>query len=305
MTIEPPDRVRDRSADPDELLDRLAGRCTFPAPGTPVACAFSGGADSSALIALATHHGLSVTAHHVDHGLRAESAREAEQAADIARRLGCAFELHRVEVGLGPNLEARARTARRSVLAPDSMTGHTADDQAETLVLRLLRGSAGDGLAAMRPGYTHPILALRRHDTEAVCTALGIEPVIDRSNEVADVWRNRVRAELLPLATDIARRDLVPLFNRTSDLLRDEGDFLDQLADQIDATDARALAAAHPVLARRAIRRWLTRDGYPPDYASVQRVLAVANGEGIACEIAGGYRVERSQQHFIIVAPDR
>ncbi len=195
--------------------------------------------------------------------------------------------------------------ARRAVLPPDAMTGHTADDQAETVLLRLLRGSGGDGLAAMEPGLRHPILELRRAETEALCGELGVEPVGDDSNRSAEMWRNRVRHELLPLATQIADRDLVPILTRTADLLRDDGAFLDELAAAIDATDAPALAAADPVLARRAVRRWLSQAGYPPDAAAVDRVLAVAGGEAVACELAGGRRVERSRQRLRITSPER
>lgn len=251
------------------------------------------------------HHGLDVTAHHVDHGLRPGSGGEARRAGAIAERLGAAFVLHTVDVGMGPNLEARARAARRQVLPPDAMTGHTADDQAETVLLRLLRGSGGDGLAAMEPGWRHPILGLRRSETEALCAELGIEPVHDESNRLGDVWRNRVRHELLPLAAQIADRDLVPILVRTADLLRADGAFLDELAAGIDATDARALTTVHPVLARRAVRRWLTEAGYPPDAAGVERVLGVAAGEAVACELAGGRRVERSRRRLRIVEPER
>lgn len=213
--------------------------------------------------------------------------------------------LHEISVEPGPNLEARARAERRAVLPPEAMTGHTADDQAETLLIRLLRGSGSSGLAAMRAGAVHPILALRRSETEALCGELDVRPVRDRSNDVADAWRNRIRAELLPLAADISGRDPVPILSRTAELLGAESDFLDDLADGIDPTDARAIRAAEPVLARRTLRRWLTRGGYPPDAASIDRVMAIARGDGIACELPGGRRVERSDQRFRIVDPER
>jgi tRNA(Ile)-lysidine synthase len=184
------------------------------------------------------------------------------------------------------------------------MTGHTLDDQAETLLVRLLRGSGTTGLAAIEPGPQHPLLALRRGDTETVCDELGIDPVRDASNDAGVLWRSRVRHELLPLASSIAARDVAPILARTSDLLRADDELLDQLAADIDASDARAIAAAHPVLARRALRRWLTIDGYPPDAAAIDRVLDVAHGRAGACELPGGRRLERSHQRFRIVGPD-
>ena len=283
------------------LLDELLPRCAFPPSGSSVSCAFSGGADSTALVALALRHGLRVVADHVDHRLRPESGVEADRAERIAGALGVEFVRHTVDVAPGPNLEARARAARQSVLPAGALTGHTADDQAETVLLRLLRGSGGDGLSGIEPAPHHPILSLRRTDTEAVCAELGVEPVRDASNDSPAMRRNRVRHELLPLANDIAGRDVVPLINRTAGLLRDDSATLDDLAFAIDATDALAVTDAPPAIARRAIRRWLTVDGYPPDAASIERVIAVARGEAVACELSDGRRVERSRQRFRIV----
>ena len=284
--------------------DHLLARCTFPPPGTPLPCAFSGGPDSTALIWLARAAGCVPIAHHVDHGIRAASAAEAERARAIADCVGVEFVLHTMTVAPGPNLEARARAARFGVLPPGVATGHTADDQAETFLLRLLRGAGTTGLGAMAPGPTHPLLDLRRAETVALCGALGIEPVIDPSNHLADAWRNRVRHELLPLMSDVAGRDVVPILTRTAELLRDDDRHLAALAAGIDPTDARALATTPPVLARRAVRAWLTTEGYPPDRASVERVLAVARGDAVACEITGGRRVERRDQRFRIVDGD-
>jgi tRNA(Ile)-lysidine synthase len=285
--------------------DELLARCTFPPPGTTLPCAFSGGPDSTALIWLARAAGCTPVAHHVDHRLRDDSTRDAERARAIAEALGVAFVPHTVDVGPGPNLEARARDARFGALPRGVATGHTADDQAETLLLRLLRGAGTTGLSAMSPGPTHPLLALRRHETVALCDRIGVEPVIDPSNRSPDPWRNRVRHELLPLAADVAQRDVVPILARTAALLRDDDTFLDELAASIDPTDARAVADAPPVLSRRALRTWLTESGYPPDRASIERVLGVARGEAVACEIAGGRRVERSNQRLRIDPADR
>jgi tRNA(Ile)-lysidine synthase len=290
---------------PDRIdLAPLVRRCTFSHAGTAVACACSGGPDSSALVILAVAAGLDVTVHHVDHGLREGSAADVEVVRTLAERVGCPVVVHGVAVAPGGNQEARARDARRSVLPPGVLTGHTADDQAETVLLRLLRGNAS-GLAAMRPGPEHPLLGLRRHETAAVCAAHGIHTVDDPTNTDPAHLRNRVRHELLPLLEDIAGRDPVPLLARVADLVRDDDDLLRGLAAAVDAEDARAVSAAPAPLARRAVRAWLAEGGYPPDLAAVERVLAVASGARVACEIEGGRRVERHRQRLRVRRPGR
>ena len=276
-------------------------RCTFPPPGTPVECAFSGGADSTALVILAKAADCRVTAIHVDHGLRPTSGAEAAQASTIARSLGVEFRCLRAEVAPGPNLEARARDARRAVLPAGHLTGHTADDQAETVLINLLRGAGLGGLAAMTPGPAHPILALRRAETRRLCAELGIEVVADPSNDDPRFVRNRIRAEVLPLLDNIAGRDVAALLARTSDVVRDDLALLDRLAAAIEVTDARALAAADPALARRALRTWLAAGGHPPDRDGLERAYAVAAGERRACELSGGIRLERSGGRLRIV----
>jgi tRNA(Ile)-lysidine synthase len=279
----------------------LLGRCRFPAPGTAVVCAVSGGPDSLALLALAVAADLEVTAVHVDHGLRAGSAEEADVVASAAGRFGAAFRSARVDVVPGSNLEARARAARHAALPPDALLGHTADDLAETVLLNLLRGAALDGLAGFDP-TCRPLRGIRRSETHALCAALGLDPVQDPSNLLPIHRRNRVRHELLPLLDAIAERDLVPVLARQADLLRDDALLLDELAAALDPTDAAALAAAPPALARRAVRRWL-RDGpeqHPPDRATVDRVLAVAGGAASACEVGGGRAVRRHRGRLVL-----
>lgn len=274
-------------------LSEFLGRCTFPPPGTPVVCGLSGGADSTALVALAVAAGCSVSAVHVHHGLRPSADDDAGIACTSAATLGVAVEIAHVDVADGPNLEARARTARQQALGPAALTGHTADDQAETLLLALLRGSGAAGLGAMTPGPTRPILALRRHDTVAICRQLGLAVATDPTNADPRFRRNRIRHELLPLLDDIAERDVAVLLTRTATLLRDDNDLLEKLAFAVDPTDAAALRSAPRPVASRAIRRWLERDGYPPDAATVARVLAVAAGQANACEVGRGVRVAR------------
>lgn len=279
--------------------EALLERCTFPSAGTQVDCAVSGGADSLALLVLAVAAGCQATAIHVDHGLRQGSAEEADVVAVAARQLGAKFTSLRVDVGHGPNLEERARRARYAALAPDVLTGHTADDQAETVLVNLLRGAASSGLSAMRPSVRRPILGLRRSETEALCAAMGLTVVRDPTNSDPRHIRNRVRHELLPLIANISQRDPVPVLVRQADIARADADFLDDLALELDPTDARTLAAAPIALARRAVRRWLSGE-HPPDAATVERVLAVARGAAAATDVGAGKSVRRSQQRLSI-----
>ena len=270
------------------LAVQLLGRCTFPVAGTRVVCGVSGGADSSALVVLAVLAGCEATAVHVDHSLREGSADEANVVERLAALVGACFEARTAIVMPGPNLEARARTARHRALGTDALLGHTADDQAETVLLAMLRGSGLAGLAGIAPAR-HPILGLRRAETVALVTALGLHPIDDPTNDSPVHRRNRVRHELLPLLDDLAERDVAALLARQAALLRDDSELLDELATDLDPGDARALGAAPAALARRAVRRWLAPllGGYPPDAAAVGRVLAVARGEAQACEVAG------------------
>ena len=290
----------DSATDPSAFVSSLLTRCTFPAPHTDVTVALSGGPDSMALLCLAVAHGLHVTAVHVDHGIRPDSHRDITLIAPVVRMLGVELQVHRVTVEPGPNLEARAREARYGVLPDGAMTGHTADDQAETVLINLLRGAGSAGLSAMSPGTRRPILALRRNETHRLCAELGIECVTDTTNDSNVHQRNRVRNELLPLLTDISRRDPVPILTRTSDVMRDDNELLEELARGIDPTDAVALSTAPLPLARRAIRAWLSHP-YPPDQATVERVLEVARGEHPGCDIGGNRQIRRSKQRLSIV----
>ena len=284
---------------PTSLVTDLLARCTFPPAGTALACAVSGGADSLALLVLAVAGGCDVTAIHVDHGLRPGSGAEADVVAGAAARVGARFESLVVSVPVGPNLEARARAARFAALPAKVATGHTMDDQAETILVNLLRGAGSDGLAGMAPGSGTRCSALRRSETHALCAAAGLVPVCDPSNADPSFVRNRVRHELLPLCADVAGRDPVPLLARQAAVLRDESALMETLAlDALpDAADAKAVARTPRPLARRALRRWLRAEAggdHPPSLAEVDRTLAVAAGGAVGTELTGGRRVRRT-----------
>jgi tRNA(Ile)-lysidine synthase len=255
---------------------------------------------------LAVAAGCEVTAYHVDHGLRPGSADEAGVVAAAAETVGAGFVSLTVDCPPGPNLEARARKARAKVLPSGVATGHTADDQAETIFLNLLRGAGLDGLAGMRPGPRHPILAIRRFETEKLVDSLHLAVVRDPTNGDPRFRRNRVRHELVPLASEIAGRDLVALLCRQASLLADDAEFLDTLSAAIDPTSVPQLEGAPVALARRSLRAWLktmTPDGQPPDAAALERVLQVVSGDYVAAEVVGGTRVRRSKGHLYADPP--
>jgi len=290
------------------MLDELRARLVGLAPtDRPCVVGCSGGPDSLALLVLAHHAAVEPVAVHVDHGLRAHSDADAEVVADAAAHLGVPFVAEAVTVPPGANVEARARDARYAALervrvarhAPALLVGHTADDQAETVLLNLLRGSAAAGLGAMAPRratVVRPLLGIRRAETEALCASCGLVPVRDPMNDDPAGRRNWIRHDVLPRLADGAARDLVPILARQADVLHAESDYLDGLAVAAwpgDAAPAAAtLAALHPVLARRAVRCWLGPP--PPSLADVDRVLAVADGTSRATELSAGRRVWRS-----------
>jgi tRNA(Ile)-lysidine synthase len=192
------------------------------------------------------------------------------------------------------------------VLGPEAATGHTADDQAETVLGNMLRGTGVHGLAGMRAGTTHPILGLRRSETEAVCAEAGLVAVRDPSNDDPRFLRNRVRHELLPLCSAIAGRDMVPVLARQAAVLAGDAEVLDAVALLVDPEDAAAVAGAPDPAARRSVRAWLTGEGpYPPPFEAVERVLEVARRERRATETPGGRRVHRSGGRLSVTPPTR
>jgi tRNA(Ile)-lysidine synthase len=200
--------------------ERLFGR------GDLVLCACSGGPDSSALLhvlaLLRARLGHSLIAHGVEHGLRPEAAAELELARAVAEPLGVPFAVTRLAVAPGANLQARARAARHEALARAAASagarvvamGHTADDRAETLLLRLLRGAGPRGLAVLpprapgpvpsSPDLVRPLLRARRRDVLAHLERHGLPFARDPSNLDPRFARVRVRRELLPLLEELS-----------------------------------------------------------------------------------------------------
>jgi tRNA(Ile)-lysidine synthase len=179
------------------------------------------------------------------------------------------------------------------------LVGHTADDQAETVLLNVLRGAAAAGLAGMSPRrdrIARPLLGFRRADTRAVCDALHVPVMDDPMNHDVEFRRVAIRRDVLPMLSTLAARDLVPVLARQADILRSESEFLDALATAAwpdgDPPTVAALTALPAVLARRAVRNWLGSP--PPSSSDVERVLAVAVGDVRGVELAGGRAVRRT-----------
>jgi tRNA(Ile)-lysidine synthase len=236
----------------------------------------SGGADSLALTAVAAAL-KPTTALIVDHGLQTGSADVAATAAAQAWQLGCVdAQVICVSVGTDGGPEAAARTARYEALdaarggAP-VLLAHTLDDQAETVLLGLGRGSGPRSLAGMRvwdPPWGRPFLDVRRADTEAACAELGLTPWQDPHNTDPRYTRVRLRAEVLPLLEDVLAGGVAPALARTASALREDNDALDALAagylaalrtdDNLTVAGLEDLPAA---LRRRVIRGWLLSVG--------------------------------------------
>jgi tRNA(Ile)-lysidine synthase len=179
------------------------------------------------------------------------------------------------------------------------LVGHTADDQAETVLLNVLRGAAASGLAGMAPRHgalVRPLLELRRAETRALCDALGLAVIDDPMNDDRAFRRVAIRHDVLPYLSALAERDLVPVLARQAEILRSDTEYLDALAARAwpgdDGPRAASLTALPAPLARRALREWLGAP--PPSMAEIERVLAVAAGDARATELAGARAVRRS-----------
>jgi len=286
---------------PDVAATRTAVKAALGdlEPGALTLVALSGGADSLALCSavafVAPRAALSWGALIVDHGLQNGSADVAARAAEQARGLGASVVRVlsvRVDGPGGP--EAAARDARRLALrqaaeqldAAAVLMAHTLDDQAETVLLGLARGSGARSLAGMRPVeglWRRPFLALPAQVTRGACVASALQPWNDPHNADPAFARVRVRRHLLPQLESSLGPGVAGALARTAALLRDDADLLDELAEQLgrDATteagslDVRELAAAPPALRSRVLRSAAIRAGCPPTDLSAAHVRAV------------------------------
>lgn len=269
-------------------------------PGETVAVACSGGADSLALASAtvfeARRPGVRVVGVTVDHGLQPGSADRAERVVAQLAGIGVDETLTaRVAVdvasGLGP--EAAAREARYAVLEQVAehvgarlvLLGHTLDDQAETVLLGLARGSGGRSLQGMRPAFgvfARPLLGVRRADTVTACLVEGLEAWDDPHNHDPGYTRVRVRERVLPVLESELGPGVAEALARTAGQLREDTALLDDLAAEAlaearrdGAIDVARLAAVPPALRRRALRGAALDAGAPASELTRDHVLAV------------------------------
>ncbi|MFV8172740.1 tRNA lysidine(34) synthetase TilS [Mycolicibacterium peregrinum] len=274
--------------------------------------ALSGGSDSLALTAVAAEL-RPTTALIIDHRLQSGSDAVADTARRQALKLGCVgAQVLSVDVGRVGGPEAAARQARYAALetARDSapvLLGHTLDDQAETVLLGLGRGSGARSIAGMRPHdppWHRPLLGVRRELTRAACDELGLTPWQDPHNADRRFTRVRLRHEVLPLLEDVLGGGVAEALARTATALREDTETLDALAgDALAATgteagglDTARLSALPDALRRRVIRAWLLAGGAcdltDTQIRAVDRLVTAWRGQG-GVAVGSGLRKQR------------
>jgi tRNA(Ile)-lysidine synthase len=321
----------------------------LPNAGETVVVAVSGGADSTALLLaldeLVRNEKLraKLVVAHLDHGLRKESASDARWVTNLAKELGYKVVIGKAQLKTAAgkavaNLEQAARTKRYDFLlrtanknkAQFVLTAHTLDDQAETVLLRLLRGSAAEGLSGtpsvrnIKDGsavkLVRPLVSwARRSDTEDYCRVLGVEFRVDEMNDDETFSRVKIRKQLLPLMESFNNR-IVEALSRTASLLGEDATVLSDQAGQLlklalgDATNkqpniietrlralnVKVLLQAPAALRRRALRQWLGEARGNLQRLEMSHLLAVekllTSRGGKVVELPGSFRVTRNGQ---------
>lgn len=253
-------------------------------PSSRIVVGVSGGADSLALAAvtgfIAARESYELAAIVVDHGLQAGSDQVAERAVAQLAGLGIDGSVVRVEVGRHGGPEAAARTVRLRALAGTQadavLLAHTLDDQAETVLLGLGRGSGPRSISGMagRDGlWRRPFLGLRRADTERICRAYELDWWTDPHNSDPAYRRSRLRTEVMPLLEDVLGGGAAEALARTAAQVRADSSYLDALAAEIaDPLDVPTLAKLPPALRSRVLRRGALAAGADPSALSAHHI---------------------------------
>jgi tRNA(Ile)-lysidine synthase len=305
--------------------------------GASLLLAVSGGQDSMALVGLLRDlqrlHHWRLQLWHGDHRLRADSSRQASELRQWAQQQGLAVE---IEVWRDPQpAEAAARAWRYSALeaaarrcgASHVVTGHTASDRAETLLLQLARGSHRRGLASLRPQralaedltLVRPLLLFSRQDTEQICAQLSLPLWLDTSNQEPCYSRNRLRQEVLPVLEQLhpgASRRISGVAERLAQEQQSQDELValalaGLLADQPAPERAlrrRDLLALHAANQRQLLQHWLGLQGISSLPAAqlealLQR-LEPARGPGSQA-LTGGLQLHWDRQHLWLSHPNR
>lgn len=308
----------------DDFLHALTGSCSVTRGSSVLVCV-SGGIDSMVLLDLmhraAFVEDLRLGVIHVDHGLRdEESKRDASWVRRQCRSLGVRFHLARLNMDpRTPNAEEEARSLRYQAVTrcmrrhgyACAATGHTLDDQAETVLYRIIRGTGIRGLAGMEPrrpdGVIRPMLLLDRSRVLRYAALRGITHVEDRTNADVRRDRNRIRHDIMPLMERINPRAAQSLASLAA-IARLEGDFLERVASDLERTALQwdwglsrayqipVLRAAHDAVLRRVIITALasmTGEERGVDARQVDAVLGVLAGERTAHAVRRRVRVSR------------
>lgn len=268
----------------------------------------SGGPDSMCMLGLLArlHRPDLLGVLTVDHGLRPEAAGEADLVARTAAIMGIHCEIARPEIAPGPGIPERARDARLAAAADMARrgryariaTGHTADDQAETVLFRLARGtgrSGALGIAPSRGALVRPLLALSRPETRAWCLTQGMPFVDDPSNADPAYTRSRIRSGLVPALADV-HPEAVQHVGAFADVLRDEAEVISAEVDRAwdrcsrgGGLDTNCLVSERRAIARLLVRRLFSRAGLSGEaLASGVVARALALGGSDSCDLPGG-----------------
>jgi tRNA(Ile)-lysidine synthase len=304
------------------------------APESLVVVAVSGGPDSVCLLhalqLLRRLFRIRLACFHFDHGLRPESGADATYVRRLASRLGVAFHLRVAESGpaKGESPEAWARTVRYGALfrvteeleASAAAVGHTSDDQAETVLLALLRGGGIEALAGMEPvsrPVVRPLLEVTREETAAFCRALKLRPRRDPMNEDPAFLRAAARGRVIPMLEEAVGRGVRSTLVRTAGHLREDAAFLRDLAEDaaklvvvpdVDpgrrSLNAVALAGLPAPLSSRIVRGALRELGVLPEAAHVEAVVGLASArKGARTFLPGGLIAVRGREYVRLSRP--
>ncbi|MFJ8964483.1 tRNA lysidine(34) synthetase TilS [Lentzea sp. NPDC102401] len=276
-----------------------------------VTVAVSGGADSLALAACVGRLVPGACAVVVDHQLQPGSADVASRAARQCSSFGLVARVEAVEVAGPGGPEAAARNARYAALRPSSgvvLLGHTLDDQAETVLLGLGRGSGPRSIAGMRAfdaPWGRPLLGVSRAVTRAACAEQGIEVWDDPHNVDPSFTRVRLRSEVLPLLESVLQGGVASSLARTAAQLREDCDALDSLAEAFagDCCAVGDISELPVALRRRVLRAWLIEEGVPELSDShlrrVDSLVSEWRGQG-GVWLPGGFVVRRAHGRLVV-----